>query len=84
MTHVVTQLCIGCKDKSCARACPCDCFHEGDEMLYINPEVCIDCEACVYECPVDAIFRDEDLPDKFQSDLQLNRSEVRKWPVVGG
>ena len=82
MTHVVTPLCIGCKDMSCADACPCDCFHEGPEMLYINPEACIDCEACVYECPVDAIFSEDNLPASFVHAVELNRAESEKQPVV--
>lgn len=82
MTHVVTRLCVGCKDKSCVTVCPCECFHEGPEMLYIDPEICIDCEACVVECPVDAIFQQDDVPDDFNDDIGLNAKMVEVYPVV--
>ena len=72
MTFVVTKECIGCKDTACVTVCPCDCFHEGSEMLYINPEDCIDCEACVAECPAEAIFYEDDVPKEFFSDIELN------------
>ena len=72
MTFVVTKECIGCKDTACVTVCPCDCFHEGPEMLYINPEDCIDCEACVAECPAEAIFYEDDVPKEFFSDIELN------------
>ena len=80
MTHVVTKKCIGCKDTSCATVCPCDCFHEGPEMLYINPDLCIDCGACVVECPVEAIYQDDDLPEEFSADLELNAKMVEVYP----
>ena len=82
MTHVVTQSCIGCKDKSCVEVCPCDCFHEGPDMLYINPECCIDCEACVAECPEEAIYQEDDLPKESVMDLELNAKMVKVYPVV--
>ena len=72
MTHVVTKACIGCKDTACITVCPCDCFHEGPEMLYINPEDCIDCEACVPECPTEAIFHEDDVPKESFADIALN------------
>lgn len=81
MTYVVTTTCIGCKDTACARVCPCDCFHEGVEMLYINPEHCIDCDACVAECPVEAIYHEDDLPQEHKADQQLNAQMVKKYPV---
>ena len=55
MTHVVTEPCFGCKYTDCVDVCPVDCFHEGEQMLYINPEECIDCQQCVAVCPVEAI-----------------------------
>jgi ferredoxin len=81
MTHVVTKKCIGCKDKSCARICPVECFHVGPEMLYIDSDNCIDCEQCVAECPVDAIFHDDDLPTEHADDLELNAKNVLIFPV---
>lgn len=83
MTHVVTTACIGCKDTACASACPCDAFHEGPEMLYINPENCIDCELCVAECPVEAIYLDDDLPEQRREDLILNERLSKTYPVFG-
>lgn len=81
MTHVVTKACIGCKDTACAKVCPCDCFHVGPEMLYINSECCIDCEQCVAECPVEAIFHEDDLLQENRSDLQLNAAMVERFPI---
>ena len=62
MTHMVTQPCVGCRYTDCVVVCPVECFYEGEKMLYIHPEECIDCEACVPECPVEAIFYEDDLP----------------------
>ena len=56
MTYVITEPCIGTKDRSCVDVCPVDCIHEGEDMLFIDPEECIDCGACEPECPVEAIF----------------------------
>ena len=56
MTTVVTDNCRGCRFTDCVSVCPVEAFHVDDEMLYINPDVCIDCSACVPECPVEAIF----------------------------
>ena len=63
MTFVVAQPCFGCKYTDCVVVCPKECFCEGDRMLYILPEECIDCGACVPECPVEAIFYEDDLPE---------------------
>ena len=82
MTFVVTKQCMGCKDTACVAVCPCDCFHEGPDMLYINPENCIDCEACVPECPVEAIFHEDNLPDNSQEDLLLNAKMVQIYPQI--
>ncbi|HCH63346.1 MAG TPA: 4Fe-4S ferredoxin, partial [Deltaproteobacteria bacterium] len=62
MPHIVADPCVKCKYTDCVTVCPVDCFHEGVNMLVINPDECIDCGACVPECPADAIFLDEDLP----------------------
>ena len=80
MTHVVTQKCVGCRDMGCSKICPIECFHIGPEMLYIDSDLCIDCEMCVHECPVDAIYHEDDLPDEFAGDLELNKKMVRVWP----
>ena len=70
MPHYITEACLGTKDGSCVEVCPVDCIHprpdEPDfaaaEMLFINPETCIDCGLCVDECPVSAIYSEDDLP----------------------
>ncbi len=74
MTHVVCQPCYDCKYTDCVVVCPVACFYEGERMLYINPDECIDCGLCVPECPVDAIFFEEDIPDKWKEYIQINRN----------
>ena len=73
MPHVVTKPCDGCRYTDCVVVCPVECFFEGETMLYINPEICIDCEACVPECPVEAIFHEDDVPDEFQNYIEINQ-----------
>ncbi len=73
MTYVITEACIGEKDKSCVAVCPVDCIWEGDEQLYIDPEVCIDCGACEPECPVEAIFPDDSVPERWAHFTEENR-----------
>ena len=82
MTHVVTEACIRCKYTDCVTVCPVDCFHEGPNFLAIDPDECIDCTLCVSECPVDAIFRDVDLPDGMEKYPELNARLARRWPVI--
>ncbi len=82
MTYVVTQVCKGCKDTACVTVCPCDCFHEGPSMLFIDPEHCIDCEACVFECPVEAIFHEDDVPEPNKKDVQLNARMAKVFPSI--
>lgn len=81
MTYVVTTLCIGCKDTACAKVCPVEAFHEGPEQLYINPEVCVICDGCVVECPVDAIFHVDDVPAEHSADVKLNADMSKVYPV---
>ena len=66
MAHIVAEPCFDCKYTDCVVVCPVDCFYEGAQMLYIHPEECIDCEACVPECPVDAIFYEENVPEAWR------------------
>src|SRR5215475_11811771 len=66
MTFVVTEPCVGCKYTDCVVVCPAECFHEGEQMLFIDPHECLDCEACVPECPVSAIFHDTAVPSQWQ------------------
>ena len=82
MTYVVTEKCIKCKYIDCVDVCPVDCFHEGPNFLVINPDECIDCNLCVSECPVDAIFAEEDVPEDQKEFIPLNATLSRKWPVI--
>jgi ferredoxin len=82
MAHVVAEPCIKCKFTDCVAVCPVDCFHEGVNMLLIDPEECIDCGACVDECPVHAIFPEEDLPEKWREFTQINAEYASKFPVI--
>jgi len=76
MPHVVTQACQGCKTSTCVDVCPADCFYEGEQQLFIHPDECIDCEACVGECPNGAIYLDERLPHNMRVFLQLNEEHT--------
>ena len=82
MTFVVTEACIKCKYTDCVEVCPVDCFHEGPNFLAIDPEECIDCHLCVPECPVDAIYPDDEVPEDQQQYIQLNAELAQKWPVI--
>lgn len=82
MTYVVTENCIKCKHTDCVEVCPVDCFHEGPNMLVIDPDECIDCSLCVPECPVDAIFADTDVPEDQQQFIALNEELSKEWPVI--
>ena len=82
MTHVVGEPCINCKFTDCVDVCPVDCFHEGVNMLVIDPEVCIDCGLCIPECPVEAIVTEDDLPEEWSEYLKINEEFATKWPVV--
>lgn len=82
MTYVVTESCIKCKYTDCVEVCPVDCFHEGPNMLVIDPDECIDCTLCVPECPVDAIYAEDDLPEDQTEFLQLNAELAKSWPVI--
>ncbi len=82
MTFVVTENCIKCKYTDCVEVCPVDCFHEGPNFLVINPEECIDCAVCVPECPAEAIFAEDELPEGQQHFLALNAELSAQWPVI--
>ena len=72
MAFVVTEPCVGCKYTDCVTVCPCDCFHEGEQMLYIDPAHCVDCEACAPECPVGSIFHEDSVPPQWRHCVALN------------
>lgn len=83
MTHVITEVCLGCMCGSCAEMCPVDAIVMGDGMLLIHPEICIDCEACVDKCERNAIYSDHDLPEELHYCLDYNREESDgKYPVT--
>ena len=82
MTFVVTENCIKCKYTDCVEVCPVDCFHEGPNMLVIDPDECIDCTLCEPECPVEAIKSEDDLTDDEQHYLPLNTELSQQWPVI--
>jgi len=82
MTYVVTENCIRCKYTDCVEVCPVDCFHEGPNFLVIDPEECIDCSLCVPECPINAIFAEDDLPAEQHHFMEINKELAAKWPVL--
>jgi len=82
MTFVVTDNCQRCRFTDCVAVCPVDCFHGDDEMLYIDPNECIDCGACVPECPVEAIFDETQLPDDKKQWITTNAEKATGLPVI--
>jgi ferredoxin len=79
MAYVVTEPCINCKYTNCASVCPVDAFREGPNFLVISPDDCIDCDACVAECPVEAIFPDDEVPEKWEHYIEWNSRLAEKW-----
>ena len=83
MTYVVTESCIKCKYTDCVDVCPVDCFREGPNMLVIDPDECIDCTLCVAECPVEAIFAEDDVPADQKEFTAINAELAKLWkPLV--
>ncbi len=82
MAYIVTENCIRCKYTDCVEVCPVDCFHEGENFLVIDPEECIDCDLCVVECPAEAIFSLDDLPDGQEKFIDINARLARQWPAI--
>ena len=82
MTYVVGDNCIKCKYTDCVEVCPVDCFHEGPNMLVIDPEECIDCSLCEPECPAEAIFDEDDVPENQKQFIALNAELASTWPVI--
>ncbi len=83
MAHVVTDPCINCKHSDCVVVCPCECFYADDRQLYIDPVDCIDCGACIPECPVEAIFQEGDVPAKWHGAVRLNADRVTALKAAG-
>lgn len=79
MPYVVTENCIRCKYTDCVEVCPVDCFYEGENMLAIDPDQCIDCGVCEPECPADAIKSGDDANIKWQ---EINREMAQRWPNI--
>ena len=77
MTYVVVDACIKCKLMDCIEVCPVDCFYEGENMVVIHPDECIDCGACEPECPVQAIFPDTDVPAEWTSYVEKNKAHFK-------
>jgi ferredoxin len=82
MAYVVTEPCFGCKYTDCVVTCPSDCFHQGEQMLFIDPVECIDCDACRSECPVEAIYYEGDVPDQWKGYIALNAEMALKYPQI--
>ncbi|MFL2954707.1 MAG: indolepyruvate ferredoxin oxidoreductase subunit alpha [Candidatus Thalassarchaeaceae archaeon] len=84
MTHVVTEACVKHKYQDCVVVCPVEAFREADDYLVIDPDECIDCAACVTECPVEAIFADTDVPDEMEPWIERNEKEALDLPIAEG
>jgi ferredoxin len=82
MTFIVGENCIKCKHTDCVEVCPVDCFYEGPNMLVINPDECIDCALCEPECPVDAIYAEDEVPDNQVEFIALNAELAKSWPNI--
>ena len=84
MTFVITAGCIDVLDKSCIEECPVDCIYEGERMLYIHPDECVDCGACEPVCPQEAIYHEEDVPDQLSAFTAANREFFAELGNPGG
>ena len=82
MAFVVTESCIRCRLGDCVEVCPVDCFYEGPNMLVINPDECIDCALCESECPINAIYSEDELPEDQREFIELNRELSGKWKNI--
>ena len=82
MAFIVAEPCVKCKYTDCVDVCPVDCFYEGENMLVIHPDECIDCGACVPECPVEAIFDEDELPDPWNEYVEINARFSEEWKNI--
>ncbi|MCU1545945.1 MAG: ferredoxin [Homoserinimonas sp.] len=84
MTYVIALPCVDLKDRACVDECPVDCIYEGDRMLYIHPDECVDCGACEPVCPVEAIFYEDDLPEVWGDYYKANVEFFEEVGSPGG
>ena len=84
MTYVIAEPCVDVLDKSCIEECPVDCIYEGDRMLYIHPDECVDCGACEPVCPVEAIYYEDDVPDQWRDYTKANVDFFNELGSPGG
>ncbi|HEY6798516.1 MAG TPA: ferredoxin [Kineosporiaceae bacterium] len=84
MTYVITAPCLDVMDKACAAACPVDCIYEGERMLYIHPDECVDCGACEPVCPAEAVFSQLDVPKKWRAFTAANADFFSELGTPGG
>ena len=82
MAFVVTENCIKCKFTDCVEVCPVNCFHEGPYFLVIDPDVCVDCMLCEAQCPAQAIYSDDELPEEQQHFIAINAELSKVWPLI--
>ncbi len=82
MTHIVTESCIKCRYTDCVDVCPVDCFRQGPNFLVIDPDECIDCAVCIPECPVEAIYAEEDTPEDQREFIEINAELSKIWPSI--
>jgi len=82
MTFVVGENCIKCKYTDCVEVCPVDCFYEGPNFLVIHPDECIDCALCEPECPVQAIFAEDEMPEGQEAFIELNAELADQWDNI--
>ncbi len=82
MAFVVTDNCIKCKYTDCVAVCPADAFYEGENFLVISPDDCIDCDLCPVECPVDAIYQEDEVPEGQKDFIELNAELSKIWPRI--
>ena len=84
MTYIIALPCVDVKDKACVEECPVDCIYEGNQMLYIHPEECVDCGACEPVCPVEAIYYEDDLPEDQEEYFDINAQFFENLGSPGG
>lgn len=84
MTYIIAEPCVDIKDKSCIEECPVDCIYEGERMLYIQPDECVDCGACEPVCPVEAIYYEDDVPSQWKDFTNANAEFFEELGSPGG